>query len=45
MGVNEENLQVMGMDVEMIENFPLHTYDTYILPSINYGVDAVFWKL
>ena len=26
----------------MIESFPLHTYDTYILTSINYGVDAVF---
>ena len=43
MGVNEESLQVM--DVEMIESFPLHTYDTYILTSINYGVDAVFLKL
>ena len=31
--VHEENLQVM-----VVENFPKHTYGTYVLPSI-YGVD------
>ena len=30
MGVNEGNPQVMDVDLRM-ENFPMHTSDTYIL--------------
>ena len=32
MGVDEGNLQVMHVEM-IIENFPIHTYGTYILTS------------